>query len=86
MPQRLSHTRRARRSLKGLPENVSDQIIGCIDRYNADPTGVQIKKLSGTNPALWSLRCGAYRIIFNISTGDIELIGHRREVYDTIGR
>ena len=42
-------------------------------------------KLKGVNPALWSLRCGPYRIVFAISTGDIELIGHRREVYDVLG-
>ena len=63
-----------------------DQIRECIDRYNSDPTGRPVKKLKGTNPALWSLRCGAYRIIFNVRTGDIELIGHRRDVYGVIGR
>lgn len=86
MRPRLSHTRRARRSLKGLPESVSDQIRDCIDRYNAIPTEARIKKLRGTSPALWSLRCGTYRIIFDINTGHIEMIGHRRDVYDLLGR
>ena len=45
-----------------------------------------MKKLKGANPAFWSLRCGQYRIIFRISTGLIEVIGHRDEVYDMIGR
>ena len=64
---------------------MSHQIRVCIDRYNADPVGARVKKLRGADPALWSLRCGAYRIIFN-STGDIEAVGHRRDVYDIVGR
>ena len=63
-----------------------DQIRECIDRYSTDPTSARVTKLKGANPALWSLRCGAYRIIFDIETGDIELIGHRRDVYNMIGR
>ena len=63
-----------------------DQVRECIDRYSADPTGIRVRKLKGANPALWSLRCGSYRIIFDIATGRIELIGHRRDIYDMIGR
>ena len=57
----------------------------CLDRYNARPESMRMKKLRGTNPILWSLRCGDYRIVFDINTGYIEVIGHRREVYDRLG-
>ncbi|MCY4371654.1 MAG: hypothetical protein OXF41_20075 [bacterium] len=86
MPQSLSHTPRARRRLRGLPRHVRDQIRECIDRYSTDPTSAQVRKLKGADPTLWSLRYGAYRITFDIGTGDIELIGHRRDVYNMIGR
>ena len=38
-----------------------------------------------TNRALWSLRCGAYRVIFDIQIGNMEIVGHRREAYDMVG-
>ena len=86
MPRQLTLSPRVLRSLKGLSERARDQIAACIDRYNTDPTGGRVKKLRGTDPALWSLRCGAYRIVFALGTGYVELIGHRREVYDMLGR
>ena len=86
VPRYLTLSPRALRGMRGLSERTLDQIAVCIDRYNSDPTGRPVKKLRGTDPAMWSLRCGDYRIIFSVRTGDIELIGHRRDVYRMLGR
>ena len=72
----------ARADLRSLDREPAMQILYCVDRYLASRTG-DVKKLK---PPLtgFRLRCGDYRVFFDLKTdGAIEItaVRNRKEAY-----
>jgi mRNA-degrading endonuclease RelE of RelBE toxin-antitoxin system len=72
----------ARTELRAIDREEALRILHCIDRYLANRTA-DVKKLKP--PFLgFRLRCGDYRVFFDVKNGDtIEIAGvrHRKEAY-----
>lgn len=74
------------KELARLPRHDQETISKIIDGLAANPSPAGSKKLKGNkNPALWRVRSGDYRIVYQIEREEIVVlivkIGHRREVY-----
>ncbi len=72
----------ARADLRAIDRETAMQILYCIDRYLASRSG-DLKKLKPPHSG-FRLRCGDYRIFFQLNNEDaIEITGvrHRREAY-----
>jgi mRNA interferase RelE/StbE len=74
------------KELARLPRHDQEAISGIIDGLAANPCPTGSKKLKGNkNPALWRVRSGDCRIVYQIEREEIVVlivkIGHRREVY-----
>jgi mRNA interferase RelE/StbE len=74
------------KELARLPRHDQEAISGVIDNLADNPNPAGSKKLKGKkNPALWRVRSGDYRIIYQIEREEILIlivkIGHQREVY-----
>jgi mRNA interferase RelE/StbE len=75
---------RAARELKKLDKQIQRRIIEKLTHYAATENLSEAKKL--TNPLLgeWRYRVGDYRIIFDLSGNEIQVlkVAHRSEAYD----
>jgi mRNA interferase RelE/StbE len=75
---------RAARELKKLDKQIQRRIIEKLTHYAATENLSEAKKL--TNPLLgeWRYRVGDYRIIFDLSGNEIQVlkVTHRSEAYD----
>ncbi len=62
---KIAYTKDAMRSLKGLPRNRRDTVLGKIRLLTDDfkAVGKNVKKLKGSET--WRLRVGDYRVIFD---------------------
>jgi mRNA interferase RelE/StbE len=74
------------KELARLPRHDQEAVSGAIDGLADNPYPAGSQKLKGNkNPALWRVRSGDYRIIYQIEREEIVVlivkIGHRREVY-----
>jgi len=73
---------RAKKDLKGLPEEAVKIILKKIYSIRDDPLRY-IERLKGSY--LWKLRVGDYRVIIMVNTGDkiinILKVGHRKNIY-----
>ena len=72
----------ARIDLRSIDQETAVRILHCIDRYLASRTG-DVKKLK---PPLsgFRLRCGSYRVFFDLSEEpavSITAVRHRKEAY-----
>ncbi len=80
---------RARRSLRQLDPVVRKAVAEVIDGLAADPRPPGARALSGHRPYL-RVRCGNYRVIYCVDDRarvvTIAVIGHRREIYQTLDR
>ena len=76
--------RSARRELEGLPDELGQRILAKIRLLAKTPRPSGAKKLKGQF-ALWRIRVGDYRVIYEIydesRTLEISYVRHRREVY-----
>ena len=74
----------ALKDLKKLPANVVKLLWNEIDTLKSDPRPHGCKKLKGTNH-LFRIRCGNYRIIYQIQDKVLIVlvirIGDRKDVY-----
>ena len=84
VPERIAVTwsPEARADLRAIEREAAMQILHCVDRYLATRTG-DVKKLQ---PPLtgFRLRCGDYRVFFDLKGEDtIEITGvrNRKEAY-----
>lgn len=72
----------ARSDLRAIDRETAMRILACLDRYLANRTA-DVKKLKPPF-AGFRLRCGDYRVFFDLKDGNaIEIIGvrHRKEAY-----
>jgi len=80
-PLRVIWSPEARADLRAVDRLRAVEILHCIDHYRATHTG-DIKRLK---PPLscFRLRCGDYRVFFDVQNDRISIIAvrHRREAY-----
>ena len=73
----------AAKSLQSVPRAQQVQIIDAIDRLSTEPLAGGV--LKGEFSGLRRLRVGNYRIVYEVSHGELTIlvvrIGHRRDVY-----
>lgn len=84
----LYHSDVVRRDIPQLDPPVRRRIQTAIEeRLTARPEDFA-KPLAYNKAGLWSLRVGAWRVIFALREDEIWVlrIGHRREVYDALDR
>lgn len=80
----LEMTRRAERALRGLGEDIQDEVRAAIRQLAAAPRPPGCKKVRGPG-SLYRIRVRDYRVIYRVE--DVRLlviiieIGHRREIY-----
>ncbi len=71
------------KDLKGIPKKDAQRITKAIGELGKDPKPPQSKKLSGDEK--YRLRCGAYRILYQIEDDRLVIcivrVGHRKNVY-----
>jgi mRNA interferase RelE/StbE len=79
---------RARRSLRQLDPPVRKAIAETIDDLATDPRPPGVRGLTGHRPYL-RVRSGDYRVIYAVNDRDhvvtVAEVGHRREIYRTLG-
>jgi mRNA interferase RelE/StbE len=56
----------ALKEIKRLPGDVRARIKAAIDDLGSEPRPSGVKKLAGQSPALWRVRVGQYRVIYEI--------------------
>jgi len=75
----------ARKDLKSLETKIVLKIENKLNALTLDSQNLDIKKLEGVNIDLLRLRCGDYRIIFEIDDSKsiiyIIAIDHRKDIY-----
>jgi mRNA-degrading endonuclease RelE of RelBE toxin-antitoxin system len=72
----------ARTDLRAIDRETAIQILHCVDRYLASRTG-DVKKLKAPLTG-FRLRCGDYRVFFDLKDANtilITTVRHRREAY-----
>ena len=72
----------ARADLRAIDREVAMQILHCLDRYLASRTG-EVKQLRLPLTG-FRLRCGDYRIFFDLKNNDVvevTAVRHRKEAY-----
>jgi mRNA interferase RelE/StbE len=89
MSYRVVLTARARRDLKGIPQETALRIGRELEELAGEPDPrAYVKKLQGIgNPPFYSLRVGSYRVIMNIVDEIMVIhvieVGHRSTIYRT---
>ncbi|OGJ37991.1 MAG: hypothetical protein A3A82_00825 [Candidatus Pacebacteria bacterium RIFCSPLOWO2_01_FULL_47_12] len=79
----VKFTRSAKKSFSKIATREQKRIALAIEKLAQDPTIG--KSLKGVLKNLWSLRIGAYRVIYQIVKKELVImvfaVGHRREIY-----
>ncbi len=79
-------SREALKELKNLPKTIVLKISSAIEGLSSEPRPSACKKLKGIQPALWRIRVGDYRIIYQIDDTvriiEVRRIGHRLDIYE----
>ena len=75
----------ANRGLKKCSKSIQRRIRSKIDALADDPRPAGVEKLSRGDEDYYRVRCGDYRIIYEIEDESARIlvivIGHRREIY-----
>ena len=81
---KIKWKRSAKKELKKLDKQVISRILQAVENLANDPYSSDSKKLVGSD-AIYRIRVGDYRIIYNIESSvltiEIIKVGHRREIY-----
>ena len=77
--------------IAALPKKIRRQIDQRITSLGADPRPAQAKQLQGDRyRGIWSLRCGDYRILYQIRDEVllviVVMVGDRKDVYERLER
>jgi mRNA interferase RelE/StbE len=82
----LQFSDRALASLKRLDKTVAQRILDKLEWLAANATTIAHTSLTGDWSGFYRLRVGDYRVIYRLDHDNrlilVEIIGHRREVYD----
>lgn len=80
----LIQTRTFRKALAKLPADIVGRLVPPIKELADEPFPPGVSKLRGKG-AVYRLRVGDYRIIYEVDTDervvDLLLVGHRRDIY-----
>ena len=75
---------KAAREISALPREVQQRIIARIESLADNPRPPGCIKLSGAS-SLWRIRCGVYRVVYQISDDRLEVTvvtaRHRKDAY-----
>ena len=84
MPFTVQFKKSAAKDFKQLPRDIQEQIGPRITALAQDPFPHQSKKMKG-NDDLWRIRIGAYRVIYKVEAGILQVlvveVGHRSDIY-----
>jgi mRNA interferase RelE/StbE len=77
-------SQRAAKEFKKLDKQIQKRIIEKLTEYAADENLSEAKKLINSKLGQWRYRVGNYRIIFDLSGKEIQIlkVAHRSEVYE----
>jgi mRNA interferase RelE/StbE len=77
-------SQRAAKEFKKLDRQIQKRIIEKLTEYAADENLIEAKKLINSKLGQWRYRVGDYRIIFDLSGKEIQVlkVAHRSEVYE----
>lgn len=77
-------SQRAAKEFKKLDKQVQKRIIEKLTEYAADENLNDAKKLINSKLGQWRYRVGDYRIVFDLSGKEIQVlkVAHRSEVYE----
>jgi len=82
---RLELTPIAKKDIKKLDKHVAVQIDSKLKDLVDGKANLDIKKMEGQASLTYRLRCGDYRIVFEVKRQIITIlvitVGHRKEVY-----
>lgn len=82
----LQFSDRALASLKRLDKTVAQRILDKLEWLAANAAVIAHTPLTGDWSGFYRLRVGDYRVIYRLDHDNrlivVEIIGHRREVYD----
>ena len=83
---RLIFTDRALKSLKSIPKRDAEKIISHLEELADSPQSkANVKCLQNHPRAVYRLRVGHYRVLFNkyneIEVLEVIDVGHRKEIY-----
>lgn len=85
MSYRISLAPAAARQLRKFEPQVRRRIQGALELLAEEPRPPAATRLVGGSGE-WRVRTGAYRIVYEISDGELLVlvlrVGHRREVYE----
>jgi mRNA interferase RelE/StbE len=77
-------SQRAAKEFKKLDKQIQKRIIEKLTEYATDENLSEAKKLINSKLGQWRYRVGDYRIIFDLSGKEIQVlkVAHRSEVYE----
>jgi mRNA interferase RelE/StbE len=77
-------SQRAAKEFKKLDKQVQKRIIEKLTEYATDENLSEAKKLINSKLGQWRYRVGDYRIIFDLSGKEVQVlkVAHRSEVYE----
>ncbi|MCD4687010.1 MAG: type II toxin-antitoxin system RelE/ParE family toxin [Anaerolineae bacterium] len=85
-PYTLQFSDRALASLKRLDKTVAQRMLSKLEWLAANAAVITHVPLTGDWGGFYRLRVGDYRVIYRLDRDNclimVEIIGHRREVYD----
>jgi len=83
---RIELRRKAQRALDRLPKDDFNTVLGAVKNLADAPRPKGVEKIKSA--ALWRIRKGDYRIVYNIDDNQkivtVLRIGHRREIYRSL--
>lgn len=89
MKYNVQITHKIAKKLLRLPKKDQKKIVEKIDLLTVNPKPDGYKKLSGqSNPALYRIRIGDYRIIYAVEEDRLIIliveVGHRKDIYNCL--
>ena len=80
----VTFSQRAAKEFKKLDKQIQRRIIEKLTEYATDENLSEAKKLINSKLGQWRYRVGDYRIIFDLSGKEIQVlkVAHRSEVYE----
>ena len=80
---KIEFIKNAQKELSKLPEQTRIRIIRAIHKLGSDPRSGNVRPMVGAKS--WRLRVGDYRVVYDISDGNLKIlivrIRHPRDIY-----